>query len=529
VYKFVLPIGLAAVSLAIAASVDAATNSFNGGTANYNAAANWSLGHIPAAGDQADISNGLSATLNGIVAGQPDGLWVGNAGTAGSFDVQTGGSLTLNGAFVVGNAGSNATPLSTLTISGGTLNQSGVGQSMIGGDAGAPGKLVVSGGTLHINTTNTASGDNNPVLGVGGIFAAGAGSVQQTGGSIDIQTSSATTRLNGFGLGTLAGSQGAYTMSGGTLTVGAFSDNGVDGDTEMNMFVGYKGQGTFTQTGGTVNVSRKLTIGMAAGVSSLYDMSSGNGVLNTTTYGEMIVSNGGADTLLVGGNSTVNTYGFRMGRGAGNGTITMTGGTVNVTGATGIYTSGTGTLNLGGGLLDMHGNNIKSLTNFNFTGGELRNANVDISMTQAGGTLAPGAAATPGTTTIGATTGVNYTQTAGTLAFDILDTGVPGLATTYDHVTVGGAATLDGTVAVSLLSGYTPTAGDSFDLLDWGTTLSGTPTWSLPTLGDGLSWDTSAFATSGMISIMQVPEPGSLSLLALGLVGLAVYAWRKRG
>ena len=162
---------------------------------------------------------------------------------------------------------------------------------------------------------------------------------------------------------------------------------------------------------------------------------------------------------MVGGNSTVNVYGFRLGRGSGNGTITMTGGTVNVTGSTGIYTSGTGTLNLGGGLLDMHGNHIKSLTSFNFTGGELRNANVDFSFAQNGGTLALGdGAAATGTTTV---TG-DYTQNAGTLAIDIKATGAAGLTTTFDHMTVSGAATLNGTVAVSLLSGYTPMLGDRF-------------------------------------------------------------------
>ena len=35
---------------------------------------------VPAAGDQADISNGYSATLNSAVTGQPASLWVGNAG-----------------------------------------------------------------------------------------------------------------------------------------------------------------------------------------------------------------------------------------------------------------------------------------------------------------------------------------------------------------------------------------------------------------------------------------------------------------
>ena len=252
---------LVVASLALAVGAQAATNSFNGGSANYNTASNWTLARVPVAGDQPDISNGYSATLNSAATGQPDGLWIGNADTAGSLDVQTGGSLTVNGALVVGNAGSNAAPLSTLTVSGGTLNVEGAGQSMIGGNGGAAGKLVVTGGTLAVNTTSMTTGDASPVFGVGGISAAGTGSVTQTGGTIDIQSGSSETSFNGLSIGTYKGSAGTYTMSGGVLNVGTYVDGTTDGDTEMNMFVGYNGQGTFIQTGGTVNVSRKLTIG----------------------------------------------------------------------------------------------------------------------------------------------------------------------------------------------------------------------------------------------------------------------------
>ncbi len=540
-------------SLALVAGAQAATNSFNGGSADYNAPGNWSLGWVPATGDQADVSNGYSATLNGAVTGQPDELWVGNADTAGNLNVQAGGSLTVNGALVVGNAGSSAAPLSTLTISGGTFNNNvGTAQSSIGGSSGAPGRLVLSAGTLNVTSAITAGGDENPILSIGGSTAGGTGSVVQSGGTLAITKTTTTTQVNGLSLARTAGSTASYTMSAGTLNVGSVSDNGVDGDTEMNMFVGSGGQGTFTQTGGTVNVSRKLTIGEQGGNSSAYDMSAG--VLNVT--GDMNVGDGGSGTLLIGGNSAVTAGNTRLARDDGTSVITLSGGSLstsairtydsngsstlnmqggelNITGADGIYTSGaTSTINISGGVVDMQGNNIRSVTNFNFTGGEIRNANFGnsttaYSMTQNGGVYAPGYTTTwsgtpaVGTPSVGNTIYGDYTQNAGTLALDVGDTGA-------DKLTITGGVTLNGTVALTLLSGYTPTIGDSFDLLDWTTTYVGMPTWSLPTLDAGLGWDVSQFSTSGLVSITAVPEPGTLALCICGVIALLAYAWKKR-
>jgi hypothetical protein len=49
--------------------------------------------------------------------------------------------------------------------------------------------------------------------------------------------------------------------------------------------------------------------------------------------------------------------------------------------------------------------------------------------------------------------------------------------------------TLNGTVKVTLLSGYTPKAGDELTLWTVSGTLSGTPQYDLPALPEGLYWD----------------------------------------
>jgi hypothetical protein len=73
--------------------------------------------------------------------------------------------------------------------------------------------------------------------------------------------------------------------------------------------------------------------------------------------------------------------------------------------------------------------------------------------------------------------------------------------TQYDRINVTGALALDGDLSVSLLGGFTPAAGNAFDILDWGS-LSGTfDAITLPTLATNLAWNTSQLYTTGALSI----------------------------
>ncbi|MGL4514060.1 MAG: beta strand repeat-containing protein [Lacipirellulaceae bacterium] len=95
----------------------------------------------------------------------------------------------------------------------------------------------------------------------------------------------------------------------------------------------------------------------------------------------------------------------------------------------------------------------------------------------------------------------------------------------YDQVLASGALTLDGTMAVSLLGGFVPSIGQSFNLFDWGT-LSGTfDSLSLPSLGGGLNWDTSQLYTTGVLSVAAAGLPGDYN--TDGVVNAADYTtWR---
>jgi hypothetical protein len=108
---------------------------------------------------------------------------------------------------------------------------------------------------------------------------------------------------------------------------------------------------------------------------------------------------------------------------------------------------------------------------------------------------------------------------AGTLTLDI------AALSSFDKLDVSGTLTAGGTIAVALQSGYQPALGDRFDLLDSGTfaDLGYTFDFSAASLPVGWSWDTTSFATNG--TIVVVPEPSALLLLALA--SLALFHWCK--
>lgn len=58
--------------------------------------------------------------------------------------------------------------------------------------------------------------------------------------------------------------------------------------------------------------------------------------------------------------------------------------------------------------------------------------------------------------------------------------------TEYDHLAISGEAALNGTVHVTLIDGFTPAAGDAFNIVTYGS-WTGAPTVELPEIGP-LDW-----------------------------------------
>jgi len=93
-----------------------------------------------------------------------------------------------------------------------------------------------------------------------------------------------------------------------------------------------------------------------------------------------------------------------------------------------------------------------------------------------------------------------YTQTAaGAIEIGISAAGAPGTA--YGRVDVIGGAALDGTLAVNLLGGFSPSSGDAFDLLGYDTRSGAFATQSFPPLGGGLDWSAAYGANALTLSV----------------------------
>ncbi len=123
-------------------------------------------------------------------------------------------------------------------------------------------------------------------------------------------------------------------------------------------------------------------------------------------------------------------------------------------------------------------------------------------------------------------------QASGQMLFEIAGTNNSAAPTTgvvdYDTVLADGSVTYFGTLSVTLLSGFTPALGNSFQLI--ATTTGNTVTWNgtldAPTLAAGLAWQVSVAPSTlagfggQSLYLTVVPAPGALALLATaGIIG----------
>lgn len=163
----------------------------------------------------------------------------------------------------------------------------------------------------------------------------------------------------------------------------------------------------------------------------------------------------------------------------------------------------------------------------NIQGGTLSGSGTINGNVVLGGTLAPGDA--PGTLTINGT----YEQTGSGVYDELISSTANGLLSVSGSVTLDAGTSLD----ISLLGGFDPSNGTSFDILDYGTE-SGTFTISDPFFDDGTqewvitSYDGGAAGneivlTAEATTPVATPEPSSLALLTIGLGALVLFVRRE--
>jgi autotransporter-associated beta strand protein len=173
----------------------------------------------------------------------------------------------------------------------------------------------------------------------------------------------------------------------------------------------------------------------------------------------------------------------------GSGMLTL----AAVNGYSGVTTVNAGGLavngSIGGGVI-VNGGTLKGV-------GTIGGATVN-----SGGAISPGNS--PGVLTVGSLT-LNSGATTN------IELGGTTRGSQYDALVVTGSGALNGSLNVSLINGFKPVTGNSFDILDWGS-LSGTfANLQLPDLGGRIVWDSSQLYTTGTLSVLATYYAGDIN------------------
>ncbi len=403
--------------------------------------------------------------------------------------------------------GSGTLALTASPYSGGTTLQDGV--LRISNFALGTGGLDIENGVLELATSSTLVGLSGSQLALirGGSAAAQTFTVTQSTSTTyagSIQDGIATLSFTKIGTGslTLSGSNsytGKTTIGGGTL--------GLGGDYVL-------GSGTLVITGGGIRAEgapRTVTNALAL-----------NG---SFTLGRMTNFSGSA---MLGANITItsaNPDSAEANTSTFSGVISGTNGITFAAGANPIgkiVLSGsntyTGDTIVSGGQVVVNGSlagraivqNSGLLGGSGALGGDV--------IVQSGGTLSPGNS--PGLLTVA---GDLTLESGATLIMEFSGTGA-GL---YDQLDVQGIFTAGGTLNLMLISGFTPVQGASFTLFNGSVPGYESGSFSLTTnLSGGLYWNTSALASTGVVSV--VPEPSTWALVALSASALLWLRPRPR-
>ncbi|MEA3211935.1 MAG: hypothetical protein QOE70_4992, partial [Chthoniobacter sp.] len=400
----------------------------------------------------------------GVMVGQQGSIR--NTGTGGISLTGTGSATAANS---LNNYGVFITRGSGVTINGGgnisILATAGVDSNAFGAGAGGLGIA-----RLGFDGTNVFSGNISITVaefGTTDSLGLGIVTVASTGGALTIQPLSPATTIGvGGGAGVLdvsAGDFGTLSDGFGSITIGRSNGTGAinvgpitfsDPVTLRNPGAGAGGiafngavtanEGLVATSAGTVTVGATLTAGGASAIQLTGQDVTGSG--DIATGGGLTVSNTGIGSTLSGVISGSAAPLTKLGAGtltlAGantyTGTTTINAGTLLVTGSLADGAAATDVTVAAGATLGGTGT----------IGGAVNNS----------GTVQPGGVAAAGTLTIAG----GYTQVAGgTLAIELGGTA----GAQFDHLSVGGTATLGGSLNATLINGFNPPFGSQFAVL----------------------------------------------------------------
>lgn len=469
------------------------------------------------------VGNSILASNNAVTVTGTGSLWriqntlgVGQAGGwSNALMVANGGTLSVGGMAVIGFASTSYFNQIVVTGSGSVWTNS--GDLRVGSSGSSNSLMIADGGRVNVGGNSyigyNASTTNNSVS------VTGAGSIWNNNGTLYVGSNGPANRLTVTDAGAASarslviGQQASatnnlVTVSGGTLTV-TNADKG-------RVWVGQSGSYNRLRVsgGGTVLVDSNLVIGTTAG-----------------TVGNAVVIEGGDMTV---GNAAGN--GVLEVR---NGSFTLSSGTVTTDSL--LMTNAAGSFSFLGGTLSTKGSQVQNGQSFT-VGDGLHSATLDLQggthvfadgLSLSSNAFLTGSGSLGGPLLIGEGGHLAPGHSPGTLIVDSLtldagalldfELGPPGYigGGTNDYALVLGNLTLDGTLNVSALDGFTNGIYRLFDyngvLTDNGLQISSVPGQFSLTVNTSVP---------GQVNLFVVPEPQTMALIVIG--GALLLRRRRR-
>lgn len=287
------------------------------------------LGQLAGSKGTYSLSAGSLTTYFETVGGAGTGIFSQTGGTNSAGQLYVGGGVSSSGSYTLSGAGILSTSyvsvghsgIGTFTQNGGTHNTQ---QMQIGAISGGAGTYNLRGGALNVDDYVSGGGGTGTLKIDGGVLNVA------TGGSVNVDN---------LYVGTTSYS-GSHTLTASrSITV-------------TSEIIGQGGVGSFTQSGGTHNVTGTLSLGTGGNGNGTFNMQGG-----TLTAGTIDSVNAGVSAFnFTGGTLAVGTF---IGNLANNGGTLAPGASPGTTVVQGDYTQGaTGILSIelggtGAGLFDI--------------------------------------------------------------------------------------------------------------------------------------------------------------------------------
>jgi hypothetical protein len=514
------------------------------------------------------LNNNAGSIIN---ANQSAGLMLGGPIlNNGLLEATNGATLTLSGNNIA-NSGGQISAIGTgsivqvngATINGGTLTGTGGGSFNNAGTTTFTGTIAINGPfNVGNNTSLNLSTTGGPVT----LNIAGSLNVDSTGNNTDLSLNGTTGVVNLNGSGSLAlGNNAANRIYANNAGMTLNNNATIQGAGQ----IGEVGQGFRLINGGTIEAAlpTKLSIGpsvvltnngtfsVSTGSLLQLDNSAGNFTnyaANTLTGGTYFMNNGtfqfvnadivhndavivlsGASSRIQDQNGLDGLRNFSDNQSSGifvieNGRNFTSSGAVTNEGELAIgpgdtFTAGgSGVLTQTSGTSDVEGTLV--LQSATIGGGELTgNGTVQGNVTvNNNGVVQPGDFTAPGTLTIQG----NYIQQSNG-ALDLRFG-----AGQFDVLNITGAATLGGTLNLSVLAGVTFFAGETFDVVNFASSSGTFSTVNGLDLGNGFAFQVEYQPTDVLLVVNgssgpSAPEPGTWVLIALGCLGIILSRARR--